>query len=281
MSCLPRRAVGCGGVDNRSLTAICAICRHQPLASALPRRAAATGLRAAEAEAAARPTWTDPRGSGLVCRPAGKSARCSVTLRPRKREPGLSASFRHQPPALSAFYMRREPNGALAVCAALGARPTARAWHGDMVKWCSIASFVLAERTEDGRASVPKERGAFHWRLYAHRSFGHSSPLLCSALLCSALLCSALLSSPLLSSPFLSFNVPAGSFGLVRVCTPVTASQYPMQRTLGHRQRAVLWYATAESSAQEAHASRIAAEARTTRLQEENDILSAQINRLR
>ena len=34
-------------------------------------------------------------------------------------------------------------------------------------------------------------------------------------------------------------------------------------------------------SAQEADASRIAAEARTTRLQEENDILSAQINRLR
>jgi hypothetical protein len=67
----------------------------------------------------------------------------------------------------------------------------------------------------------------------------------------------------------------------VRVRTPVTASQYPTQRTLGHRQRAVLWYATAESSAQEAHASRIAAEARTTRLQEENDILSAQINRLR
>ena len=153
------------------------------LASALPRRAAATGLRAAEAEAAVRPTWTDPRGSGLVCRPAGKSARCSVTLRPRKREPGLSASFRHQPPALSAFCMRRELNGALAVCAALGARPTARAWHGDMVKWCSIASFVLAERTEDGRASVPKERGAFHWRLYAHRSFGHSSPLLSSPLL--------------------------------------------------------------------------------------------------
>ena len=61
MSCLARRAVGCGGVDNRSLTAICAICRHQPLASALPRRAAATGLRAAEAEAAGdRRGPTDP-----------------------------------------------------------------------------------------------------------------------------------------------------------------------------------------------------------------------------
>ncbi len=279
MSCLARRAVGCGGVDNRSLTAICAICHHQPWrqrcrAEPPPQACAQPKLRRLRDRR--RPT--DARGSGLVCRPAGKSARCSVTLRPRKREPGLSASFRHQPPALSAFYMRREPNGALAVCAALGARPTARAWHGDMVKWCLIASFVLAERTEDGRASVPKERGAFHWRLYAHRSFGHSSPLLSSPLLSSPLLSSPLLSFPLL---FLSFNVPAGSFGLVRVHTPVTASQYPTQRTLGHRQRAVLWYATAESSAQEAHASRIAAEARTTRLQEENDILSAQINRLR